>query len=123
MAFGLEVVILLEIDLPTIRTEAYDDNKNSEVLGQDLGPNWEGLYKITKLADKGTFLRTSRASKSKTLEFQQLKKILPIKYNFSLLSLYLQNLHIGFLDIIRTLYLPYFIKYKYLNYASKLITL
>ena len=55
MAFGLEVIILVEVDLPTIRTEAYDDNKNSEVLGQDLGPNWEGLYKITKLADKGAY--------------------------------------------------------------------
>ena len=112
LAFCFAVVIPLEIGLPTIRTEAYDDNNNVEILiARDLdladeqrenalvwmanyqkqlvkiynqkvqhiefsvgdlilrkivgnikdlvdgklGPNWEGLYKITKLAGKGAY--------------------------------------------------------------------
>ena len=35
LAFDLEVVILLEASLPTIRKEVYDDN-NAEVLAWDL---------------------------------------------------------------------------------------
>ncbi|GFS42559.1 hypothetical protein Acr_00g0080540 [Actinidia rufa] len=36
LAFGFEVVIPLEVGLPTIRTEAYDANHNEKVLARDL---------------------------------------------------------------------------------------
>ena len=36
LAFGFEVVILLEVGLPTIRIEAYDISHNEEVLARDL---------------------------------------------------------------------------------------
>ncbi|GFS36309.1 hypothetical protein Acr_00g0045290 [Actinidia rufa] len=111
LAFGFEVVISLEVGLPTIRTEAYDASHNEEVLARDidltnkrrekalirmanyqkqlaktynqrgqhrefsvgdlilrkvvgntkdladgkLGLNWEGPYKIPKLAGKGAY--------------------------------------------------------------------
>ena len=112
LVFYFAVVIPLEIGLPTIQTEAYDDNNNVEILiarnldladeqrenalvwmanyqkqlvkiynqkvqhiefsvgdlilrkivgnikdlvDGKLGPNWEGLYKITKLVGKGAY--------------------------------------------------------------------
>ena len=38
LTFGFQFrsCILLEVGLPTIRTEAYDDNHNSKVLARDL---------------------------------------------------------------------------------------
>ncbi|GFS42838.1 hypothetical protein Acr_00g0081980 [Actinidia rufa] len=36
LAFGFEVVIPLEVGLPTIRTEAYDTSHNNEVLARDV---------------------------------------------------------------------------------------
>ena len=36
LAFDFEVIIPLEVDLPTIWTEAYDANHNEEVLARDL---------------------------------------------------------------------------------------
>ena len=36
LAFDFEVVIPLGVNLPIIRTKAYDDNNNSEVLAWDL---------------------------------------------------------------------------------------
>ena len=34
--FNFEIVIPLEVGLSTIRTEAYDDKNNSQILAQDL---------------------------------------------------------------------------------------
>ena len=36
LAFSFETIIPLEVGLPIIRNEAYDDEHNSEVLAQDL---------------------------------------------------------------------------------------
>ena len=36
LAFRFEIVIPLEVSLPTIRIETYDINHNEEVLAQDL---------------------------------------------------------------------------------------
>ena len=36
LAFGFEIVIPLEIGLPTIRTEVYDASHNEEVQARDL---------------------------------------------------------------------------------------
>ena len=36
LAFAFEVVMPLEVSLPTIQTEAYDVSHNGEVLTQDL---------------------------------------------------------------------------------------
>ena len=36
LTFGFEVIILLEVDLPVIQTEAYDIGHNEGVLAQDL---------------------------------------------------------------------------------------
>ena len=36
LAFGLEVLIPLEVSLPTIRIEAYDASHNEKVLARDL---------------------------------------------------------------------------------------
>ncbi|GFY88776.1 hypothetical protein Acr_06g0007160 [Actinidia rufa] len=111
LAFEFEAIIPLEVDLPTIRTEAYNTSHNNEVLARDLvldeerrdnalirmadyqkqlaksfnqkvqrrefevgslvlrkvigntkdptdsklGPNWEGPYKITKLAGRSSY--------------------------------------------------------------------
>ncbi|XP_057497351.1 uncharacterized protein LOC130782072 [Actinidia eriantha] len=52
---------------------------------EKIGPNWEGPYKIVKLAGRGAYyLEDSKMqTSSKTLEFQQLKEILPLKCNFT----------------------------------------
>ena len=36
LAFRVEVVILLEVSLPPIRTKVYEDSHNDEVLARDL---------------------------------------------------------------------------------------
>ena len=36
LAFDLKVVISLEVELPTILTEAYGNDHNDEVISQDL---------------------------------------------------------------------------------------
>ena len=84
LAFGFEVVIPLEVGLPTIHTKAYDVSHIEEVLdwdqigkdrqtGSDSQARWQG-----RLLPQRSRGQTS----SETLEFQQFEKILPLKYNF-----------------------------------------
>ena len=70
LAFDFKVVILLEVGLPTIQTEAYDMGHNEEVLARDLNlADERGENMLIQMIDYQKQLTKTYHQKGQHIEF------------------------------------------------------